>query len=38
VIYGPRGPVVVSLLTYRGGLTLRDARLLGRRVVLAALR
>jgi hypothetical protein len=38
VIYGPRGPVVVSLLTYRHGLTLRDARLLGRRVVLAALR
>ncbi len=38
VIYGPRGPIVVSLLTYRDGLTLRDARLLGRRVVLAALR
>jgi beta-lactamase class A len=38
VIYGPRGPIVVSLLTYRDGLALRDAQLLGRRVVLAALR
>lgn len=37
VIYGLRGPVVVSLVTYQAGLTLRDAQRLARKVVLAAL-
>jgi hypothetical protein len=37
VVYGARGPVVVVLLTYRDGLTLRAAQVLARRVVHAAL-
>lgn len=37
VVYGPRGPVVLSLVTYRDGLTLREAQELGRLLVFAAL-
>ncbi len=35
IVYGPRGPVVVVVLTYRERLSLLDARALARRVVAA---
>ena len=37
IVYGPRGPVVVVLLTYEDALTLTTAQQLGRKVVIAAL-
>lgn len=36
IVYGPNGPVVVVLLTYRDGLSLSRARELGRHVLRAA--
>ena len=36
IVYGPQGPVVVVLLTYRDGLALAQAQDLGRRVLAAA--
>lgn len=37
ILYGPRGPVVAVLLTYRDGLTAKEAQRLGRRVARVAL-
>jgi beta-lactamase class A len=37
IVYGPRGPTIVVVLTYRPGLTLREAAAFGRRIVRAAL-
>ena len=36
IVYGPRGPVVVVVLTYRDGLSLARARELARRVLSAS--
>ncbi len=36
IVYGPRGPVVVVVLTYREGLSLARARELARRVLAAS--
>jgi hypothetical protein len=33
IVYGPRGPTILVVLTYRPGLALADARDLARRVV-----
>jgi hypothetical protein len=35
IVYGPRGPRIVVILTYAPGLQLATARELGRRVVVA---
>lgn len=37
IVYGPRGPVMVVLVTYRERLDLRQAQLLGRKVIGVAL-
>ena len=37
IIYGPRGPVVVVLLTYKQGVKLPEAQQLGRKIVIASL-
>ena len=37
IVFGPRGPVVIVLLTYRDGLTAPEAQRLGRRVLAVAL-
>lgn len=37
IVYGPKGPVVVVLMTYREGLTLAQAQALGRKVLRAAM-
>ena len=36
IVYGPRGPIVIVLLTYKDGLSLAEAQRLGRKVVIAA--
>jgi hypothetical protein len=33
IVYGPRGPVVVTILLYRPGITLREAQVIGASVV-----
>jgi beta-lactamase class A len=37
IVYGPKGPIVVVLTTYREGLTLAEAQRLGQKVIIAAL-
>lgn len=36
IVYGPRGPTIVVVETYRTGVTARESRQLGRRVLAAA--